>query len=83
MMEVSPIEDLLLQGNDEEIGALGSILSWDDEDDVVVGSADVSASAALDGRDSLSKDALPMLPGYPQQISIVEKGEFPMDTVTL
>ena len=72
----SPFDDLFLQENDEEIGALGSILSWDDEEDVGVG-AEVAAAAALDGRDSLSKDTLPMLPGYPQQISILPSAPGP------
>lgn len=58
------------QGNDEDIGALGSILSWDDEDDVAVTSA-VDANEAVDETNTLS--ALPTLNGYgeyPQQISI-------------
>jgi len=58
------------EGNDEDIGALGSILSWDDEDEVAV--AAMVATASAEERDTLS--SLPTLPrygSYPQQISIV------------
>jgi len=59
-----------LDGNDEDIGALGSILSWDDEDDVNVTDV-VDANTSSDERDTLS--ALPTLNNYgeyPQQISV-------------
>eukprot|EP00545_Synedropsis_sp_CCMP1620_P004782 CAMPEP_0119010292 /NCGR_PEP_ID=MMETSP1176-20130426/4911_1 /TAXON_ID=265551 /ORGANISM="Synedropsis recta cf, Strain CCMP1620" /LENGTH=806 /DNA_ID=CAMNT_0006962927 /DNA_START=930 /DNA_END=3351 /DNA_ORIENTATION=+ len=62
----------LFHQNDEEIGALGSILSWDDEDDAVVSAAVAATASALEERDTLS--ALPSMrayAGYPQQISII------------
>lgn len=66
------MNDFLLQGNDEEIGALGSILSWDEEDDAMVGAGVAAASSALEERETLTNDSLPALSGYPQQISIAQ-----------
>jgi len=59
-----------LEGNDEDIGALGSILSWDDDDEVAV--AAMVATTSAEERDTLSSlPTLPRFAGYPQQISIV------------
>jgi len=59
-----------LEGNDDDIGALGSILSWDDDDDAVLTAMDVNASA--EERDTLSSlPTLPRFAEYPQHISIV------------
>ena len=57
-----------LQENDEDIGALGSILSWDDEDEAAASSAE-----ALDESNKISSLAAqpPTFASYPQQISII------------
>ena len=70
------------QENDEEIGALGSILSWDDEEEAAVSAAVAATGSALDERDSLS--SLPTLPpftGYPQQISIIAMQQGPAQAI--
>lgn len=63
-----------LQENDEEIGALGSILSWDDEEEGPTSSSGAAANgSSVEERDNLS--SLPTLPpsfnSYPQQIAII------------